>query len=122
MELFEFILILVLITTIGKVLIEVGVPLVNKLGDLVAEITRSRRDGDAAQELDAGVVEELERRLARIEDRLDFLEQLRAPDDRRALSTAPRLDRGSERRGTMEPGTEPEAGVSPTDERTAEGS
>ena len=122
MDLFEFILLIVLISTIGKVLIEVGVPMVNKLGDLVGELTQSRRERGEVSELEADVVEELERRLVRIEDRLDFLEQLRAPAERRALGTPSRLDRAVERRGTVEPGTEPEAGVSPTDERTAEGS
>ncbi len=85
MPVFEFVIILVLITTIGKVLISVGGPMVDKLGDLVHEMVAARKHEDTAGELPGEVLEELERRLARIEDRLDFLEELKAPDKRRSL-------------------------------------
>lgn len=88
MELFEFIIIIVLITTIGKVVMAVGAPLIDKLGDLVRELAASKRgEGTGLErgELDRAVLEELENRLARIEDRLDFLEELKAPDRRRAI-------------------------------------
>lgn len=121
MELFEFIIILVLISTIGKVLIEVGGPLVGKLGDLARELAASRKDREeGAATLEADVVEELERRLARIEDRLDFLEELKAPDKTRALGRGQGLDRGAGRpaAGDREPAP-PESGPTRTDEDTA---
>lgn len=94
MGVFEFVIILVVITTLGKVIMAVGAPLVDKVGDLVKELASSRRGepSDLAQ-LDPVVLEELENRLARIEDRLDFLEELRAPDRRRAIGRG--LDRGA---------------------------
>ncbi|MGK7311606.1 MAG: hypothetical protein ACN0LA_05150 [Candidatus Longimicrobiales bacterium M2_2A_002] len=99
MELFEFIIILVLISTIGKVLIEVGGPLASKLGDLARELAASRKADreELTATLETDVVEELERRLARIEDRLDFLEELKAPDPTRALGGGRGLDRGAGR-------------------------
>ena len=102
MELFEFIIILVLITTLGKVFIAVGTPLVNKIGDLVREMAASRRgETDELGSLDPAILEELEIRLARIEDRLDFLEELRAPEKRRSLGRGG-LDRGSGPRSVSE--------------------
>lgn len=122
MELFEFIIILVLITTVGKVLIEVGGPLVNRLGDLVGELAASRKSEreEMVATLESDVVEELERRLARIEDRLDFLEELKAPERPRELGDGYGIDRGADRRGTTDrppppPGTRPNR----TDEGTA---
>ena len=108
MELFEFILLLVLISTIGKVLIEVGGPLVSKLGDLAGELAASRKAEreQGAASLDSDVVEELDRRLARIEDRLDFLEELRAPDQRRALGGGRGLDRVPDRQSRARPEVE----------------
>lgn len=97
MELFEFIIVIVLITTIGKVVMAVGAPLVDKLGDLVRELAASKREDRAGLkggDLDPAVLEELENRLARIEDRLDFLEELKAPNRRRAIGERG-LDRGS---------------------------
>lgn len=86
MGVFEFVIILVIITTLGKVAMAVGAPLVDKIGDLVKELAASRRgEGEGRTELNPGVLEELENRLARIEDRLDFLEELRAPERRRAI-------------------------------------
>jgi phage regulator Rha-like protein len=88
MEVFEFIIILVVITTLGKVAMAVGVPLVDKLGDLMKELAAARKaeaDDAVPRALEADAVEELERRLARIEDRLDFIEELKAPDRRRAI-------------------------------------
>lgn len=118
MELFEFILILVLITTVGKVLIEVGGPLVNKLGDLARELASSKKEERAAA-LESEVVEELERRLARIEDRLDFLEELKAPEKPRALGGGHGLDRGAGPRGETDRDPVPGGEAASTDERTA---
>lgn len=134
MGVFEFIIIIVIITTLGKVAMAVGGPLVDKLGDIAGEMASSRRVDSSASStaLESDAIEELERRLARIEDRLDFLEELRAPEKRRALGGGLGLDRGAGPRGRMqpgtgprtepgtEPGTEPEPGRSPTDERTTE--
>ena len=117
MGIFEFILLILVIITVGEVLTKVGVPLVDKLGDVVKELSAGKRSDREVRSLDAEVVEELERRLARIEDRLDFLEELRAPDRRRALGGG--LERGGGRRAEMGPETEPVPGSSPTDERTA---
>lgn len=113
MGVFEFIIIIVLITTIGKVAMVVGAPLVDKLGDIVGEMAASRRAGGSASStaLESEVIEEL-----------------RAPEKLRALGGERGLDRGAGPRGRMqpgtepgsEPGTEPEPGRSPTDERTAE--
>jgi hypothetical protein len=95
MDVFEFVVILVIITTLGKVAMAVGAPLVDKIGDLVKELAASRRgEGQDAARLDPVVMEDLENRLARIEDRLDFLEELRAPDRRRAIGRGG-LDRGA---------------------------
>lgn len=95
MDVFEFVIILVIITTVGKVAMAVGAPLVDKIGDLVKELAASRRgEGEDPAGLDPVVVEELENRLARIEDRLDFLEELKAPDQRRAIGRRG-LDRGA---------------------------
>lgn len=120
MGVFEFIIIIVIISTLGKAAMAVGGPLVDKLGDIAREMASSRRvDGSGSSAaLESEAIEELERRLVRIEDRLDFLEELRAPRKPRALSGG--LDRGAGPRSRMEPGTEPEPGRSPTDERTAE--
>ena len=117
MDVFQFILLIVIISTVGKVLIEVGGPMVNKLGDVASALASRGGDDNGPSALDSEVVEELERRLARIEDRLDFLEQLRAPDSHRRLGGG--LERGAGRRDTMEPGTEPQAGRSETSEQTA---
>lgn len=98
MPLFEFILLIVLITTLGKIVIEVGGPLIEKIGDLVTELAASKRadrQGVTSGDLDPEVLEELERRLARIEDRLDFLEELKAPDRRRTIG-----GRGPDRGGS----------------------
>lgn len=90
MGVFEFILILVVISTLGKAAIAIGGPLLNHLGDYLKELAaekRARREGlEAGSPLPPEVVEELELRLARIEERLDFLEELRAPAKRRAIA------------------------------------
>lgn len=86
MGVFEFVIILVIITTLGKVIMAVGAPLVDKIGDLAREMAASRRvEQGSGGSLPPEVVEELEKRLTRIEDRLDFLEELKAPDRNRAL-------------------------------------
>ena len=101
MGVFEFILILVLISTLGKAAIAIGGPLLNHVGDYLHELAaekRARRDAlESGAPLPPEIIEELELRLARIEDRLDFLEELRAPARRRALG-------GGEAAAPMRPG------------------
>ncbi len=92
MGVFEFILILVLITTMGKVVAALGGPLSDHLGDYLRETAaerKARRESleSGGSSMDAALIEELETRLGRIEDRLDFLEELRAPARRRSLSS-----------------------------------
>jgi hypothetical protein len=117
MGVFEFVIILVIITTIGKVAMAVGAPMVDKLGDIAGQMATDRqgRKQVGGPELDPELIEELERRLARIEDRLDFLEELKAPERRRALGGG--LERGA-RHGATGPGTAP-GPASSTDEDTA---
>jgi hypothetical protein len=90
MGVFEFVIILVLISTLGKAAIAIGGPLLNHVGDYFRELAaekRTRRETlESGSPLPPEVIEELELRLARIEDRLDFLEELRAPVERRAIS------------------------------------
>lgn len=85
MGVFEMIILVVIITTFGKI----GLTLADHAGALMKESAAERRARKAAIESGApmarDVVEELERRLTRIEDRLDFLEELRAPERRRSL-------------------------------------
>lgn len=107
MGVFEFVIILVIITTLGKVAISVGRPLVDRLGDIAGELAaskRAERERTSQPRLDPDVVDEIERRLARIEDRLDFLEELKAPEKPRALGGDHGLDRAGGPRGVTEPG------------------
>lgn len=103
MGLFEFIIVLVLITTLGKAAMAIAGPLAKPLADLLREMAAERRAARQALEsgvrLDSDVVEELEIRLARIEDRLGFLEELRGSPSRPALTGPGERDpeRGSER-------------------------
>ncbi len=90
MGVFEFIIILVLITSLAKAGTALLSPIANRLGDLVGEMAadrRARREGlaDRTSDYDADTIAHLERRLTRIEDRLDFLEELRRPDTPSAL-------------------------------------
>lgn len=89
MGVFEFIVILVLISTLGKVAIAVGGPLAGHVGDLLKEMAEDRRAGretvGPGGNVGVDTVEELEGRLARIEDRLDFIEALKAPSRPPAL-------------------------------------
>ena len=94
MGLFQFIIILVLIISLTEMVTKIMVPVARRLADLLAEMARERkalREGPAPApgELSAAAVESLENRLARIEDRLDFIEELRAPPSRAALSATP---------------------------------
>jgi hypothetical protein len=89
MGVFEMIILVVIITTVGKI----GLNLTDHLGELMKASAAERRARKAAIEsgepLARDVVEELEHRLTRIEDRLDFLEELRAPDRRPSLRPGP---------------------------------
>lgn len=89
MGVFAFIIIVILISTVGKAALAVAGPLGEHLGDLLREVTAERRASRQALEsgvrLDSTVVEELETRLSRIEERLDFMEELRAPERQASL-------------------------------------
>lgn len=91
MSVFTFVIILVLITALGKVATEIGAPLAGSLGELLseraAEHKARRKNLESGTRLDAEVVEELEKRLGRIEDRLDFIEALKAPNRPGALTS-----------------------------------
>ena len=93
MSVFTFVIILVLITALGKVATEIGAPLAGSLGELLSERAaehKARRKAlESGARLDTEVVEELEKRLGRIEDRLDFIEALRGPDRPDALPARP---------------------------------
>jgi hypothetical protein len=84
MDVFTFVILIILITTLGKAGVAIAAPLGRHLGDLLKEMSAERKASRQALEtgvrLDSVVVEELETRLARIEERLDFVEQLRKPD------------------------------------------
>lgn len=85
MGLFEMIILLVVITTFGKI----GLAIVEHAGSALKESAAERRARRAAalsgEPVGRELIEELEIRLTRIEDRLDFLEQLKAPERRRPL-------------------------------------
>ena len=92
MGLFEFILILVLIISITEIVTKIGVPLAKRLGDRFGSAPEDRRRLDEALRaaaIPAETIEELEQRLARIEDRLAFLEELRASPDPARLTQGP---------------------------------
>lgn len=113
MGLFEFILIIVVVSALGKAAMAIGGPLADHLGDFLRETAAEKRARREALESGAmpgaDVLEELELRLGRIEDRLDFLEELRAPPDRRALH------------GTGSPSLRAESDAMGGDERRASG-
>lgn len=84
MGLFEFIIIIVLIASGFEMVTKIGVALARQLG-------ARRRDAGTAGAVESGsvraeAIEELEQRLVRIEDRLDFLEELKSPPERPLLS------------------------------------
>jgi hypothetical protein len=98
MGLFTFILLLVLITTVGKAAVALLGPLADHAGDYLRETAaerKARRESlQTGGAVDPVLIEELETRLARIEDRLDFLEELRAPARRTSLSAGRAEDDG----------------------------
>jgi hypothetical protein len=88
MGLFEFILILVFIVVAFEAGTKLLVPVARRFADLLADMVEERRElrrGPPPAELSDRALEEIENRLARIEDRLEFMEQLKAPDDRSSL-------------------------------------
>ncbi len=103
MGVFEFVIILVAIGTLGKAAVAVGGPLLDQTGEYLrasAAERRARRERlESGATLSPDTVEELERRLTRIEDRLDFLEELRAPTERKALHGSPAHPAAGERDG-----------------------
>lgn len=106
MGVFTFIIVIILISTVGKVALAVAGPLGENLADLLREMTAERRARRQALEsgvrLDSTVVEELETRLSRIEERLDFMEELRAPEGRVALPARPSIREASSSGGAPE--------------------
>jgi hypothetical protein len=89
MSVFAFIIILVLIITIGDVAGKVLGPVARRHAEGIARRKAPPEVGPAAPTnlLPDPALEELEVRLARLEDRLAFLEELRAP--RRPAELAP---------------------------------
>jgi hypothetical protein len=88
MGLFEFILILVFMVVIIEAGTKLLVPISRRLADLIAAMVEERRQLQRPAEPSAhrdASLEEIEERLARIEDRLGFLEELRSPEPRPAL-------------------------------------
>jgi len=96
MDPFEFVIIIVLIVSLTKAGSALMTPIASRIGDLIGEMAQERRARrerlPRAADYDDEAIAHIERRLARIEDRLDFLEELRKPDDRTALP-------GSDREG-----------------------
>lgn len=94
MGLFQFILILVFMVVIIEAGTKLLLPLSRRLADLIgvmADEKRQLRHGTPPARLPDAAIEEIEGRLARIEDRLGFLEELRAPAERASIGA------GSER-------------------------
>jgi hypothetical protein len=92
MGLFEFILILVFLVVVVEAGTKLLAPLSRRLADLIGEMVEERRHqrlgpppSSAPDDALPAALEELEDRLARIEDRLEFLEELKAPVTRRGL-------------------------------------
>jgi hypothetical protein len=91
MGVFEFVIILVLVTSLFKVGGRLMAPVAARFADLLGEMAsdrRARREG-VGPAPDPELIAELEQRLARIEERLDFVEALRAP------AATDRLPRGT---------------------------
>lgn len=91
MGLFEFILILVLLISVFEAGTKLLMPVSRRLADLIGDMVEERRalrgeGGSAPSHLPDASLEDIEDRLARIEDRLEFLEELKAPPRPRALS------------------------------------
>jgi hypothetical protein len=95
MGVFEFVLILVFLVVAFKAGTKLMAPLSRRLADLIGEMVEERRHQRLgpptrrAEPSSAQAIEELEDRLARIEERLEFLEELRAPSARSALGSGP---------------------------------
>ena len=93
MGVFEFVIILVLIVTVGEAATKIMVPISKRVAEYIAESIREKRalrEGGAAppgHELPGEAIVELEERLARIEDRLDFIEELKAPERRPGIGS-----------------------------------
>jgi hypothetical protein len=98
MGLFEFILILVFMVVIIEAGTKLLLPLSRRLADLIGAMADEKRQVERPRQppaLPDATLEEIEDRLARLEDRLSFLEELKAPD------RVPALERGeSESRGS----------------------
>jgi hypothetical protein len=83
MGVFEFVLILVFMVVAFEAGTKLMLPVARRLADLLADMVEERRElrrGPPPSQLSDRALEEIEDRLARIEDRLEFMEQLREPD------------------------------------------
>lgn len=90
MGLFQFILILVIALSLIEAGTKIMLPVARRLSELLGESAqekRARREGQEMGLLPSQIIAELEERLTRIEDRLEFLEELRAPARRQSLSS-----------------------------------
>jgi hypothetical protein len=88
MGLFEFILILVFMVVIIEAGTKLLLPLARRLADLIGAMADEKRQAGRATRpaaLADATIEEIEGRLARIEDRLGFLEELKAPENRHTI-------------------------------------
>lgn len=93
-----FILILVFMVVIIEAGTKLLLPVSRRLADLIGAMAEEKRqvgrgpgrDTDPEPHGLPAALEEIEARLARIEDRLDFLEELKAPDSRPALRSGAR--------------------------------
>jgi len=95
MGLFEFILILVFLVLVFEAGTKLLMPVSRRLADLISDMVDERRGVRAdprtaapPSALPDASLEELEDRLARVEDRLAFLEELKAAPRQRALGQA----------------------------------
>lgn len=83
MGVFEFVLILVFMVVAFEAGTKLLLPVARRLADLLADMVEERRElrrGPPPAQVSDRALEEIEDRLARIEDRLEFMEELRAPD------------------------------------------
>lgn len=86
---FAFVILLFVIAMVAKLGSALVLPISRALSELISESARdkrARREGAPADMARlADVVESLEARLGSLEERLDFVEGLRAPEARRGL-------------------------------------
>ncbi|HSH44723.1 MAG TPA: hypothetical protein VK966_02650, partial [Longimicrobiales bacterium] len=77
-----------------EIVTKVGVPLTKRLADIIGGVDAKPADPAVPPSDVVEAIESLENRMARIEDRLDFLEALKAPDEKQALPSPDAPARG----------------------------